>query len=210
MRKAYDLLRRLRADDGAAGRPEERLREWTNQAAKLYREGLKAQSARAIWFSPASTGLRLTISPERSTTRGTRRGSIGRDPDLPAPSDDFGLEDTRERAVRDLRRAYDRITWLLTWRAAADAEVYVKAARDLYNAARRDLEGRREERAGELARASEAMTHVPEHLAQIGEPGRPALDRARLHRLSCQNRRASAPQPGRRGGSDLPPILPPE
>lgn len=46
LRKAYNLLRRLRADEGAAGRPEERLREWTDRAASLYREGLKAQIRR--------------------------------------------------------------------------------------------------------------------------------------------------------------------
>ena len=42
-------------------------------------------------------------------------------------------------------------------------------------AAWRDLEADRDERAGELARAAEAMTHVPEHLANAGEaPERPA------------------------------------
>ncbi len=51
LRKAYDLLRRLRADDGVAGRTEERLREWSNQAAKLYRDGLKAQSARDLFLA---------------------------------------------------------------------------------------------------------------------------------------------------------------
>src|ERR1700684_2285561 len=32
LRKAYDLLRRLRADESALGRPDERLRDWTDRA----------------------------------------------------------------------------------------------------------------------------------------------------------------------------------
>src|SRR5438874_148809 len=129
-------------------------------------------------------------------------------PDGPPPSDDFGLEDTRDRARRDLTRAYERIGWLGTWQSAPGAEVYIKAARDLYSAARRDLEAGRDERAGELARAAEAMTHVPEHLAQVGtergreaRPAPPPPDRPepKAKRLEPRDRRAA----------DLPPILPP-
>src|SRR5437660_909018 len=40
--KAYDLLRRLRTQDNAAGRPEQRIRDWTERASKYYRDGLKA------------------------------------------------------------------------------------------------------------------------------------------------------------------------
>jgi hypothetical protein len=167
LRKAYDLLRRLRADDGAAGRPEERLRDWTDRAASLYREGLKAQTAadmfRAREYGTAAHDLARAVDHARNASRFDRP-----DPDLPAPSDDFGLEDTRDRARRDLYRAYERLEWLGAWRTSPDSEVYVKAARDLYSAARRDLEAGRDERAGELARAAEAMTHVPEHLAQVG------------------------------------------
>ena len=32
--KAYDLLRRLRADDSTVGRSEERIRDWTERATK--------------------------------------------------------------------------------------------------------------------------------------------------------------------------------
>ena len=46
LRKAYDLLRRLRADDSAGGRAEERLRDWTDRATKLYREGLRELGTR--------------------------------------------------------------------------------------------------------------------------------------------------------------------
>ena len=33
--KAYDLLRRLRADDSTVGRSEERIRDWTERATSL-------------------------------------------------------------------------------------------------------------------------------------------------------------------------------
>ena len=53
--KAYDLLRRLRADEGTAGRPDERLRGWTDRAAQLYRDGLRA---RERWRSDRRAGVR--------------------------------------------------------------------------------------------------------------------------------------------------------
>src|SRR5262249_46649354 len=48
LRKAYDLLRRLRAENGA-GRAEERIRDWTDRAAGFYRDGLRAQSAGDVY-----------------------------------------------------------------------------------------------------------------------------------------------------------------
>ena len=117
-------------------------------------------------YGTAAHDLARAVDHTRNATRFDRP-----DPDLPPPSDNFGLEDTRERARRDLYRAYERLTWLGTWQAAPGSEVYIKAARDLYGAARRDLEAGRDERAGELARAAEAMTHVPDHLAQLGAGG---------------------------------------
>ncbi len=103
LRKAYDLLRRLRADDGVAGRTAERLREWSKQAAALYRDGLKAQSARDTFlareYGAAAHDLARAVDHARNASRFDRA-----DPDLPAPSDDFGLEDTRERALRDPAR----------------------------------------------------------------------------------------------------------
>jgi hypothetical protein len=209
LRKAYDLLRRLRADEGAAGRPEERLREWTDRAASLYREGLKAQTVgemfRAREYGTAAHDLARAVDHARNASRFDRP-----DPDLPPPSDNFGLEDTRDRARRDLYRAYDRLGWLGSWEAAPDTAVYIKAARDLYSAARRDLEAGRDERAGELARAAEAMTHVPEHLAQV------STDRGRIESLPAPpplgrpEPKAKRPEePRDRRDADLPPILPP-
>ncbi len=209
LRKAYDLLRRLRADDGAAGRTEERLREWSNQAAKLYRDGLKAQSARDTFlareYGAAAHDLARAVEHARNASRFDRP-----DPDLPAPSDDFGLEDTRERALRDLRRAYERIEWLGTWQAAPGSDVYIKAARDLYNAASRDLEAGRDERGGELARASEAMTHVPEHLAQVSNRGEAEPRPAAVPPPELPEPKGKRAEPRGTPGVGLPPILPSE
>jgi hypothetical protein len=210
LRKAYDLLRRLRTDEGTAGRPEERLRNWTDRAAELYRQGLRAQGAgdlfRAREYGAAAHDLARAVDHARNATRFDRP-----DPDLPAPSDGFGLEDTRERARRDLYRAYERLGWLDTRQGAADSEVYRKAARDLYSAARRDLEAGRDERAGELARAAEAMTHVPEHLAQLGEGRGPIGARTPLEPPPGRPEpKGKAFEPRDRRGSDLPQILPPE
>jgi hypothetical protein len=209
LRKAYDLLRRLRADEGVAGRPDERLRDWTGRAAALYREGLRAQGAGDFFaareYGAAAHDLARAVDHTRNATRFDRP-----DPDLPPPSDNFGLDDVRERARTDLYRAYERLGWLGTWQAAPGSEVYVTAARDLYAAARRDLEAGRSERAGELARAAEAMTHVPEHLAQSGAAGAgfrtapaplPPLDRP------APKAKGIEPRDPRR--TDLPPILPP-
>jgi hypothetical protein len=191
-----------------AGRTDERLREWTDQAAKLYRNALKGQTGGdlivAREYGAAAHDLARAVDHARNAARYDRP-----DPDLPAPSDDTEGDEARERAQHDLRRAYERITWLGTWEPEVDLTVYVKAAQDLYNAARRDVAAGRDERGGELARASEAMTHVPEHLAQAGDSGRlgkrpapvpppeiPALKGKRAERPESEN-------------SDLPPILSP-
>jgi hypothetical protein len=213
--KAYDLLRRLRADDGVAGRPDERLRDWTDRAAALYREGLRAQGAGDFFsareYGTAAHDLARAVDHTRNATRFDRP-----DPDLPPPSDNFGLEDSRERARTDLYRAYERLGWLGAWQVAPGSEVYVTAARDLYAAARRDLEAGRNERAGELARAAEAMTHVPEHLAQVasarGQVGfRPAdpLPKTKGFDPGGPEPKAKGYVPIAPGAADLPPILPP-
>ncbi|HEV3162761.1 MAG TPA: PDZ domain-containing protein, partial [Isosphaeraceae bacterium] len=72
-----------------------------------------------------------------------------------------------EQARRDLKRAYDRIQDARAKNAKPEAKFYLDAARDLYNAARRDAEAGRNDRASELARAAEALTLVPQHLASI-------------------------------------------
>ena len=161
--------------------------------------------------SPASTGpaahdLARAADHARNASRFDRP-----DPDLPAPSDDFGLEDTRERAVATCTEPMNGSDGLATGEPATGSEVYVKAARDLYNAARRDLQAGRDDRAGELARASEAMTHVPEHLAGRRRPW-PAWNAPASSSAAASTSRSEgqAGRAARRPDSDLPPILPPE
>jgi hypothetical protein len=220
LRKAYDLLRRVRADDGGAGRSEERLREWTDRAAELYRDGLKALNAGdpflAREYGAAAHDLARAADHARNGARFDRA-----DPELPPPTVDVGVDDTRERARHDLYRAYERIRRLGSWQAAPGAAYYDKAARDLYTAARRDLEAGRDERGGELARAAEAMTHVPEHLARVSEHRAriddrppapiPPPDRSEPEPEPKAKAKAKAKEfpPRDRGGLDLPPPLPP-
>ncbi len=82
-----------------------------------------------------------------------------------------------ESSVREaLQKAHDRIqearetygsSTSQDERTGVDATFYLDAARDLYNAARREAEAGRDERAAELARAAEALTLVPQHLPRI-------------------------------------------
>lgn len=196
LRRAYDLLRRLRADSGSAGRPEERLRDWSDRATKLYRDGLKAlkegDERLAHEYGIAAHDLARAVDHARNAARFDKTDS-----ELPPPPDGDGPEDSGERVRRDLRRAYDRIREAGDDDQGPEAEFYLKAAKDLYKAARRDVEDGRADRAGELARASEAMTHVPDHLTHAGDRRGPRGERPEPRK----------PRPERRG-DDLPPPLP--
>ena len=197
LHRAYDLLRRLRADNGPTGRPEERLRDWTERAVKFYRDGVKAfkdgDERLAHENGAIAHDLARTVEHARNAARFDQP-----DPDLPAPPDGPGPGDADARVRRDLRHAYDRITEQDDDQPAT-AAFYVKAAKDLYRAARRDADAGRNDRAGELARAAEAMTHVTDHLGHLAEgPERPGG-------------RPERPEPRKkseRGDNDLPPPLP--
>jgi hypothetical protein len=169
MKKAYDLLRRLRTDGRNVGRPEERLKDWTERATKLYREALKAHEKgdehKAREFGVASHDLARAIDHARNAA------NFDLDDDLPPPPGPQGPEEEDERTRRDLRHAYIRINDLIDDNDAPDVKFYLEASKDLYNAARRDAVAGRQERAGELARAAEALTHVPEHLARANDDG---------------------------------------
>jgi hypothetical protein len=200
LRKAYDLLRRIKADDGPAGRPEDRLRDWTDRAAKLYRLGVKAHEDGdpriAREYGTAAHDLARAVDHARNASRFDRADLA----DLPAPPGGPGPDDDMDRVRRDLQHAYDRIQEA-RGSDAPDAKFYLDAARDLYNAARSDAERNRVERAGELARAAEAMTHVPEHLAHAADRDpTPAKD---------EPRPPEPPKGERPGRNDLPPVLPP-
>jgi len=164
MKKAYDLLRRIRSDNRNAGRPEERLKDWTERASKLYRQAVKAfengEDHKARELGVAAYDLARAVDHSRNAA------TFDLDDDLPPPPGGKGPEDDDERTQRDLRHAFDRISDLKDEAGSHDLKFYLDASRDLYNAARRDAVAGRRERAGELARAAEALTHVPEHLAR--------------------------------------------
>jgi hypothetical protein len=172
MKKAYDLLRRLRTDNRNAGRPEERLKDWTERATKLYRQALHAfeqgEEHKARELGVAAHDLARAVDHARNAA------NFDLDDDLPPPPGPKGPEDEDERTTRDLRHAYIRINDLKEDEdEGSDNKFYLEASRDLYNAARRDAVAGRRDRAGELARAAEALTHVPEHLARANEPAPP-------------------------------------
>ncbi len=175
LRKTYDILRRVRSGS-EGGRTEERIKDWTVRATDLYRKALRAheqgERRQARELAVASHDLARAADHARNAAQLDRT-----DPDLPPPPEDDGPEDLAERTHRDLRRAYERIREADSYGSVVDSAFYLRGARDLYNAARRDVEAGRIERGGELARAAEAMTHVPEHLAHAGDPdGPPAKD----------------------------------
>lgn len=178
LRRAYDALQRLRLGAGREGRAEERLRDWSRRAGDLYRKGVQAfndgDERLAHEYGASAHDLARAADHAGNAARLDRR-----DDDLPPPPGGSPGEG-RARVVRDLRRAYDRIRAVEDQDPPAEAGFYLDAARDLYSAARRDVEGDRIDRAGELARAAEAMTHVPEHLAHAagrGPDGPPPPDR---------------------------------
>lgn len=223
LRKSYNLLRKLRADSGGE-RSAERIKDWTDRATELYRKALNAAEAgdkrRGREFGVAAHDLARAVDHARNAALLDRP-----DPDLPPPPENAGPEDAGDRTRRDLHRAYGRIRSAPEYAPEADAKFYLDAARDLYNAARRDTEAGREERAGELARAAEAMTHVPEHLdhAAVGgppdgpagkefdpappEPKKKGAPRAKAERKKGGPDDDFAPAPGPRDRT-LPPPLP--
>jgi len=213
LRKAYDLLRRLRAVDSSAGRPEERISDWTERAVEYYRDGLKAYETGDEFLSHEYGAIAHDLA--RAADHAHNAALFDRrDPDLPPPPDGFGPDDLGERDRRDLNHAYDRITEVSTGNPAPGTGYYLKASRDLYAAARRDLEAGRDERGGELARAAEAMTHVIEHLghAADGPPGgrgRFGLQSGVRREPPPPDRREPKAKRAGRRESDLPPPLPP-
>jgi hypothetical protein len=177
LKKAYDLLRRVRSDSRSTGRPEERLRDWTDRATKFYRTALRSMERgevrEAREFGTAAHDLARAVDHARNAA------AFDLDNDLPPPPEAGGPEDEDERTRRDLRRAYDRISEMKEIQGVPDLPFYLDASKDLYNAARRDATSGRRERSGELARAAEALSHVPEHLARATVDDRPEPPRAK-------------------------------
>ena len=192
--KAYTLIRRLRADGRTTGRPEERLKDWTDRAAKLYREAVAAadngEERKAHEYGVAAHDLARAVDHTRNASNAEP------DDDLPPPPD---ASSDDERTRRDLTRAHDRIVDL-QGDDAPDADFYFKAARDLYNAARRDAEAGRMERGGELARAAEALTHVPEHLARADHEAPEPKERKKKDRPAPPKGKRDHPEPKEKKG----------
>lgn len=177
LRKAYDAIRRVRAEGQRGGPAEERIRDWADRAAALYRKGVSAKEhgdeRLAHEYGAMAHDLARAADHAGNAARRDRR-----DDDLPPPPTD-GRDGDRERTLRDLRHAFDRIRDIEAQEPPAEGRFYLEAARDLYLAARRDAGDDRLERAGELARAAEAMTHASEHLIHTrrGPDGPPPPDR---------------------------------
>jgi len=193
LRKTYDMLRRLRADGRATGRPEERLKDWTERASKLYRSAVsaaeKGDEREAHEYGIAAHDLARAVDHARNAATSEA------DDSLPPPPGPGGPGGEAERTRRDLRRAHERIVDLRD-SDGADAKFYFGASKDLYNAARSDAEAGRTERAGELARAAEALTHVPEHLARATRE-RPEPKKKR-ERPEPPKEKRERPEPGGR------------
>lgn len=69
-------------------------------------------------------------------------------------------EADKGEAIEELKRAYETVSAARKASPAGEARPYLDTARDLYNAARKDAEAGRFDRAAELARASIALTKV--------------------------------------------------
>ncbi len=213
LRKAYDSIRRLRLDEGRGGRPEERLRDWAERAADLYRKGVRAMDDGDEHLAHEYGAMAHDLARAADHASNAARFDH-RDDDLPPPPGGSPGEEW-DRLVRDLRHAYDRIRDVADKDPTREARFYLDAARDLYNAARRDAEDDRLDRAGELARAAEAMSHVPEHMmhAERGPDAPPPPDRKKAEPKKARRpgppERKAEPKKGRRPepGGELPPPL---
>ncbi|MEO6811901.1 MAG: hypothetical protein ABI353_22560 [Isosphaeraceae bacterium] len=218
LRRAYDLLRKLRSDNESAGRSDERLRDWTERAAKFYRDGIKAFDAGDRRLAHEYGVIAHDLA--RATDHARNAAKLDRpvpESDLPPPPDGPGPDDST-RPVRDeLHHIHNRVADLREDQPEPSATFYIDAARDLYNAALRDAEAGRSERAAELSHAAEAMTHVPEHLNHIAKgPDELERDRPRPPQPKAKGDRPApprgdrpAPPKGERPNADaLPPPLP--
>jgi hypothetical protein len=77
-------------------------------------------------------------------------------------------QDEAATARAELREAHKLITKARAETKGSDTKIYLDAARDLYNAARREAEAGRNARSLELTRAAVALTRVPALLAEVG------------------------------------------
>jgi hypothetical protein len=193
LNRAYNLLRRLRAEGQASGRTETRIREWTDRAVDYYRNGLRAlgdgNRQLAHEYAAIAHDLARAVEHARNAALYDRP-----DDDLPPPPG-TGREGRGGEARKELTKAYERLREEDPGSdAGPKAEPYRNAASELYRAARRDYDAGRTERAAELARAAEAMSHVAEHLG---------------HAADVRETTPPRPERGRKGADREGQILPP-
>lgn len=72
-----------------------------------------------------------------------------------------------EEATAALRKAYEAVIKARKERKGDDGKVYLDAAKDLYNTARKEAEAKHFDRAAELARAAEAITKVNQAVGTV-------------------------------------------
>jgi hypothetical protein len=202
LQKAYTRLRVLRADIRSHGRSETRIREWTERAVQYYRDGIRAQERDDPRLAHEYGAIAHELA--RASEHAHRASLLEReDDDLPRPPRPAEFDDVPEPVTKDLRKTYDRLT---DEDGVPGSKFYSDAARDLYNAARGDAQAGRYDRAGELAHAADAMTHVIEHLGHIHEgPDRPEPKR----RDRPEPKKKDRPEPREKDRRDdrLPPPL---
>jgi hypothetical protein len=198
LQRAYNLLRRLRADVQGSGRAEARTRDWTERAIRYHRDGIRALQDQnpqlAHEYAVIAHDLARVIEHVHNATISDRP-----DADLPTPPAPRGAG-RDEWARRDLMQAYERLREADDGSdAGSEAKYYRGAAGELYQEARRDFQAGRLDRAAELARAAEAMTHVCEHLGH-------AADDRRTPPPTAEPKRRRGPESREgRGGDILPP-----
>ncbi|HZW34865.1 MAG TPA: hypothetical protein VFF52_29350 [Isosphaeraceae bacterium] len=168
LHRAYNLLRRLRADAPATRSADPRIGEWTERAARYYREGIRALRDENPQLAHESAVIAHDLA---RAIEHTRNAALFDKPDaeLPPPPEKAGSGGAAE-ARRQLMAAYDQFREEDDGGdAGPEAKYFRDAAGELYRTALRDFESGRVERAGELARAAEAMRHIAAHLGHAAD-----------------------------------------
>ncbi len=188
LQKAYDALTDVSAwTEGSRARPPRDLARLFDLTKDIYRDAVRAQRVddprRADELAKAAhdaaRGLTHALRADAPVVRG-----------IPAPSlrDSYELDDL-------LRRTRDRLRDADAPESRGMGRAFRDAARRLYDQAR---QADRDDpiRALQLARASEAWTHVGEHLVRAeSDRDPPPPERRRARSVPPDDRRAPPPPP---------------
>jgi hypothetical protein len=163
LQRAYGLLRRLRADASTRSQTDGRIRDWIERATRYYGEGVRAYREQNPQLAQQDAAIAHDLA--RAIDHTCNAALFDRpDESLPPPPARAG-SGREAYARRSLEDAYERLREGDDGSdAGLEAKYYREAATTLYRDARRDFEAGRLERAGELARAAQAMRSVCEHL----------------------------------------------